>query len=133
MHLIYKNLLKNLIQLWTEQFKGLNEGDRSYEFNPKVWEAIGAATAASGSTVLGAFSTRPWNVANNKTTCTVDMWSFWLLYIGPVLLAHKFHKQVYYTPCRLYYQYNPDWLSTFPLMVHALLHIADGIEACGPV
>jgi len=46
MHLIYKNLLKNLIQLWTGQFKGLDEGDGSYEFNPKVWEAIGTATAA---------------------------------------------------------------------------------------
>jgi hypothetical protein len=97
MHLIYKNLLKNLIQLWTGQFKGLDEGDGSYEFNPKVWEAIGTATTASGSTVPGTFSARPWNVADDKTTCMADMWSFWLFYIGPVLFARKFHKQVYYT------------------------------------
>ncbi|KAJ6559311.1 hypothetical protein B0H10DRAFT_1845888 [Mycena sp. CBHHK59/15] len=35
--------------------------------------------------------------------------------------------------CRLYYQFSPDRLSACPLTIHALLHIADGIEAAGPV
>ena len=96
MHLIYKNLLKNLISLWTGTFKGLDEGSGSYKFNPKVWEAIGAASAAAGSTVPRAFGARPWNVADDKTTCTADMWSFWMLYLGPVLLNRKFRRQVYY-------------------------------------
>ena len=34
---------------------------------------------------------------------------------------------------RLYYQRQPTRLPTCPLTIHALLHIADGIEACGPV
>ncbi|THU81651.1 hypothetical protein K435DRAFT_571382, partial [Dendrothele bispora CBS 962.96] len=34
---------------------------------------------------------------------------------------------------RLYYQYNPQRLPTCPLTVHALLHIASSIRACGPV
>jgi len=34
---------------------------------------------------------------------------------------------------RLYYQLSPKRLSTCPVTVHALLHLADGIEACGPV
>ncbi|KAJ7055137.1 hypothetical protein C8F01DRAFT_1321841, partial [Mycena amicta] len=33
----------------------------------------------------------------------------------------------------LYYQYTPSRLSTCPLTIHALLHIADGIESVGPV
>jgi hypothetical protein len=33
----------------------------------------------------------------------------------------------------IYYQYNPDRLSACPVTVHALLHIADSIEASGPV
>lgn len=41
------------------------------------------------------------------------------------LLLIEFH--------RLYYQYTPSRLSTCPLTIHALLHIADGIDACGPV
>ena len=87
---------KNLISLWTGAFKGLDEGSGSYEFNPKVWEAIGAASAAAGSTVPGAFGAQPRNVADDKTTCTADMWSFWMLYLGPVLLNRKFRRQVYY-------------------------------------
>ena len=38
-----------------------------------------------------------------------------------------------YITLRLYYQYNPKRLSACPLTIHALLHIADGILACGPV
>jgi hypothetical protein len=34
---------------------------------------------------------------------------------------------------RLYYQYQPERMSTCPLTVHALLHIADSIQFMGPV
>ncbi|KAK0184583.1 hypothetical protein F5146DRAFT_1169568 [Armillaria mellea] len=34
---------------------------------------------------------------------------------------------------RIYYQYSPERLSTCTLNVHALLHLADNIEALGPV
>ncbi|KAJ2924111.1 hypothetical protein H1R20_g12985, partial [Candolleomyces eurysporus] len=34
---------------------------------------------------------------------------------------------------RLYYQHNLDRVSACPVTIHALLHIADGIEAMGPV
>ena len=33
----------------------------------------------------------------------------------------------------MYYQYSPDRLSACPVTIHALLHIADSIEASGPV
>jgi hypothetical protein len=42
-------------------------------------------------------------------------------------------KKTNYLKQRLYYQLSPQRLSTCPVTVHALLHIADGIEACGPV
>ena len=34
---------------------------------------------------------------------------------------------------RLYYQYSPSHLPTCPLTIHALLHVADGMKAAGPV
>lgn len=34
---------------------------------------------------------------------------------------------------RLYYQYDPACISTCPVTIHTLLHIADSIEAMGPV
>ena len=33
----------------------------------------------------------------------------------------------------MYYQYSPDRLPSCPVTIHALLHIADSIEASGPM
>ncbi|KAJ7771163.1 hypothetical protein DFH07DRAFT_866511 [Mycena maculata] len=159
MHLIYENVIKNLI---LRTYKNLDQGTGEYELNPSIWDAIGAATAAGGSTIPTAFGSK------DRTACTADTWSFWLLYLGPVLLHNKFKWCVYYDHfikfvklthlClqfeytkadmetiwtgfarwveeyeKLYYQYSPDRLSACPLTIHVLLHIADGIEAAGPV
>jgi len=96
MHLIYENLIKNLILLWTGKFKDLDEGSEAYELRPGVWEAIGEATKKSGSTIPSAFGARPQNVAEDVSACTADSWSFWALYLGPVLLKGRFQRQKYY-------------------------------------
>ena len=97
MHLIWENLIPNCILLWTGKFKGLDEGRESYELGPGVWEAIGAATKASGSTIPAAYATaRPQNVAEDAYACTADSWSFWALYLGPILLKGRFRKEIYY-------------------------------------
>ena len=91
MHLIWENLIPNLILLWTGQFKGLDEGRESYELAPGVWEAIGEATKASGSTIPAAYAmVRPQNMAEDSSACTADSWSFWALFLGPVLLKGHF-------------------------------------------
>jgi len=38
-----------------------------------------------------------------------------------------------YQEVRIFYQYKPERLSACPLTIHALLHVADCIEAVGPV
>jgi hypothetical protein len=96
MHLIWENLIKNLILLWTGEFKDLDEGTGSYQLDSKVWEAIGAATATSGSTIPYVFGARPPNVAGDKSACTADTWSFWTLYLGPIFLRRKFNNQKYF-------------------------------------
>ena len=35
--------------------------------------------------------------------------------------------------CRIFYQCDAERISTCPVTIHSLLHIADGIEAAGPV
>lgn len=38
------------------------------------------------------------------------------------------------SPChRIFYQCDPERISTCPVTIHSLLHVADGIEAAGPV
>ena len=96
MHLIWENLIPNLISLWTGNFKGLDQGHESYHLPKAVWEAIGELTAGCGATVPSAFCSRPPNIAHDVSSCTADSWSFWALYLGPVLLRKRFSKSKYY-------------------------------------
>ncbi|PPQ82425.1 hypothetical protein CVT26_013426 [Gymnopilus dilepis] len=168
MHLMFENNLPNLVLLWTGKFKELDEGTGDYVLAPHVWEAIGEAMAASGATIPSAYGPRPLNMAVDKSQLTADAWSFWALYLGPILLRGCFSSSRYYkhfvllvkliTRClqfeitkeeinevrvgfqqwveeyeRLYYQFKPERLPACPVTLHALLHVADGIEECGPV
>jgi hypothetical protein len=96
MHLIWENLIPNLVSLWTGDFKGMDEGWESYELDKAVWEAIGEATTSSGATVPSAFCAHPPNLAGDCLSCSADSWSFWTLYLGPILLHQKFSKRKYY-------------------------------------
>lgn len=96
MHLMWENVVKNLMQLWTGQFKGLDTGSEDYELDPAIWEAIGAASAASGDSIPYVFGPRPPNVASDKTSWTADTRSFWIQYVAPVLLQGRFKHRKYY-------------------------------------
>ena len=95
MHLIWENLIPNLVLLWTGEFKGLGEGTGEYKFQPKVWEAIGVATAAASGTMPSVFGACPPNPATNKAAYSTESWSFWTLYLGPVLRWHFCNQQYY--------------------------------------
>jgi hypothetical protein len=96
MHLIWENTIKNLILHWTHDFKGLNQGNEQYELSKAIWEGIGTLTASSGSTIPSAYGSRVPNVEKDRHICTADMWSFWTLYISPVLLWRRFENVKYY-------------------------------------
>ncbi|THU76250.1 hypothetical protein K435DRAFT_739434 [Dendrothele bispora CBS 962.96] len=96
MHLIWENLIKNLIKLWTGQFKGMDCGTGDYQFEKEVWQAIGDATAASGSTIPSAYGVRVPNVAGDGVYLTADMLSFWAMYLGPILMRSRFKHVRYY-------------------------------------
>ncbi|CDO68471.1 hypothetical protein BN946_scf184754.g5 [Trametes cinnabarina] len=96
MHLIWENVVKNLMNLWTGQYKGLDCGTGDYTIEPTVWDAIGAASAESGGYIPYVFGPRPPNVASDKTSWTADTRSFWTQYVGPVLLERRFKHRRYY-------------------------------------
>ena len=50
MHLIWENLIPNLIEFWTSKFKELDHQDEGYFIMPHIWNEIGAATAACKAT-----------------------------------------------------------------------------------
>ncbi len=86
MHLIWENLVPNLILHWTGRFKGLDEGFESYQLADGIWEAIGVETARAGKYIPSAYGSQVPDIAQDKTACTAESWSFWTQYIGPVLL-----------------------------------------------
>ncbi|KAF9461336.1 hypothetical protein BDZ94DRAFT_1372398 [Collybia nuda] len=168
MHLIWSNLIPNLVCLWTGNFKDLCHNNTGYVLAPTVWEAIGEATANAGNTIPAAFGSRVPNIASEKAQMIAETYSIWTLYIAPTLLKGRFTNPQYYKHfiklvrllnlClqfeitqdqvdelemgfnswvekyeELYYNHDPMCVSTCPLTIHALLHIAPTIRAMAPV
>ena len=99
MHLIWSNLIVNLIHLWTGQFKGLDHDDhddQDYVLMPMVWQAIGDATFNAGKTIPAAFGSRVPNIASEKAHMIVETYSIWTVYIAPILLKGQFRHPRYY-------------------------------------
>ncbi|KAJ7747989.1 hypothetical protein DFH07DRAFT_775932 [Mycena maculata] len=96
MHLIWENLIENLTLLWTSDFKGLDEGTKQYELAMAVWEAITSQTESAADMIPSTYGSRILNIAKDRPTVSVEMWSSWTLYLGPVLLRHHFRCVRYY-------------------------------------
>lgn len=66
MHLIWENLIPNLILFWTGEFKDLDHQGKGYIIAPHIWNEVGAATAACGSTIPAAFGASVPNIVTKK-------------------------------------------------------------------
>jgi hypothetical protein len=86
MHLIWANLIPNLIHFWTGEFKKNSHDNEGYVLAPTVWEAIGEATVKAGKTIPAAFGARVPNIASEKAQMIAETHSIWTLYIAPTLL-----------------------------------------------
>ena len=96
MHLIFENLIPNLIRHYTGDFKGLNDGAETYELPKNVWEAIADTAARSGDTIPSKFGARMPNICTERSNMTAKTWSAWITYLGPILMQGRFSKPVYY-------------------------------------
>ena len=95
MHLVFKNLIPNLALLWLGNFKGLDK-NQPFVFTKTDWEAIGAAAAASHSTLPSSYGATVPNIATNRSTFSAEAWSQWALFVGPVILNGRFSNKKYH-------------------------------------
>ncbi|XP_006456624.1 hypothetical protein AGABI2DRAFT_122508 [Agaricus bisporus var. bisporus H97] len=95
MHLIWENLIPNLILFWTGSFKELDHRDQDYVISAGDWAAIGKATAESRSTIPSAFGAPPPNIATQRSQMTSEMYCNWTLFIATVVLRGKFRNSAY--------------------------------------
>ena len=86
MHLIWANLIPNLILIWTRNFKDLDHDDEGYILAPKVWQAIRVAMLDAGKTIPAAFGSRVPNIAAEKLQMTAETHLIWTLYLAPTFL-----------------------------------------------
>ena len=96
MHLIWENLLPNLVLFWTGEFKELDHEGKNYVIESHIWEEVGKATEACSKTIPAAFGAPVPNIATKRSSMTSEMWANWTLYIAPVVLRGRFQKDKYY-------------------------------------
>ena len=90
MHLIWENLIPNLIELWTGNFIDLDHEDEGYFIEPHIRNQIGAAKAACKVTIPSAFGAPVPNITTKWFQMSAKMYSNWMLYIAPIVLHGRF-------------------------------------------
>jgi hypothetical protein len=99
MHLLFENLVPNLIKLWTGKFKGLDQGTGDYQLSGNDWTTIGRLTGKAARTIPSAFVGTLPNIAEDGNLYKAEAYSFWFQYIAPVVLHGRLPE--------LYYRYVP--------------------------
>jgi len=96
MHLIFENLIPNLVMHYTGTFKDLDCGVEDYELPKDVWSEICKAGSASGDTIPSSFGSRMPNIETERSSMTAEAWGFWSMYLAPILLRDRFSRRRYY-------------------------------------
>jgi len=96
MHLIFENLVPNLVAHYTRNFKGLDDGVEEYIFPACIWSEICETGSASGDTIPSQFGARVPNLEKERSHMTAEAWSFWVMYIAPIVLRNRFTRPRYY-------------------------------------
>jgi hypothetical protein len=96
MHLLFENVVKNLVNLWMGKFKGLDAGKEDYIIPPAIWKTIGQETIDSVKDIPSAFVRSLGNLAEDSTYFTAEGWAFWFMYLAPILLQGRFSDNKYY-------------------------------------
>jgi len=97
MHLIFENLVPNLVAHYTGNFKGLDAGTEEYIIPAHIWSEICETGSLSGNTIPSQFGTRMPNIDKERSHMTAEAWSFWVMYIAPIILRDRFARPRYYT------------------------------------
>ena len=96
MHLLFENVVKNLVHLWMGKFKGLDAGKEDYIIPPEIWKEVGQETVDAVKDIPSAFVRSLGNLAEDSSYFTAEGWAFWFMYLAPILLQGRFQKNSYY-------------------------------------
>src|SRR6267154_614298 len=94
-HLVWENLILNLVLFWSGHYKGMDEG-QPYVLSPHIWELVGTTSAAATRTTPSLFGTSIPNPAKDCSSFMSSTWSVWSLFIAPTVLEGRFPEDRYY-------------------------------------
>ncbi|KAB5587625.1 Transposase family Tnp2 protein [Ceratobasidium theobromae] len=95
MHLLFENLVPNLIHHWTGTFKGLDQGTGTYKISKVMWEAIGRLTTQATPTIPSSFVGTLPNIAQDHKLFKAEAYAFWIQYMAPILLKGVLSDRYY--------------------------------------
>ena len=96
MHLFLLNVIPNLVDHWTGNFKNLDAGTGTFEIAPQIWAEIGEETAAAVQNIPAAFVRVLSNIAEDQSLFTAEAWAFWFMYIASIVMFRQFKDVKYY-------------------------------------
>ncbi|KEP46533.1 transposase family Tnp2 protein, partial [Rhizoctonia solani 123E] len=98
MHLLFENLVPNMIRHWTGQFKGLDQGNGSYQLPKPRWEGVGRSTKLATKFLPSSFVGTLPDIAQDFLLYKAEALAFWIQYLAPVLLLgvlpNKYYKHL---------------------------------------
>ncbi|KAB5587370.1 hypothetical protein CTheo_9194 [Ceratobasidium theobromae] len=95
MHLLFENLVPNMIQHWLGEFKGLDQGAGNYEITEDDWMEVGRLTVKAARTIPSFFVGTLPNIAQDRNLYKAEAYSFWFQYLAPILLKGKLPNKYY--------------------------------------
>jgi hypothetical protein len=95
MHLVWENLILNLVLFWSGHYERIDEG-QPYVLNPDIWQVVGATLAKATKMIPSSFGASIPNPAKDCSSFMSSTWSMWSLFITPIALQHRFPKKCYY-------------------------------------
>jgi len=85
MHLIWENLIPNLVLFWSGCFKGMDKG-QPYVLEPDIWQVIGSTSAEASKMIPSLFGASISDPVKDCSYFTSSMWSVWSLFVAPTVL-----------------------------------------------
>ncbi|QRW11103.1 Transposase family tnp2 [Ceratobasidium sp. AG-Ba] len=92
----------NLVRLWKGEFKDIDSGrdddndiEQPYHISAADWEDIGRRTVGATRTIPGQFVGTLLNIDVDMGIYKAEGYSFWFLYIAPILLHDRLDREYY--------------------------------------
>ncbi|CAE7062528.1 unnamed protein product [Rhizoctonia solani] len=95
MHLLFENLVPNMIKHWIGKFKELDQGSGTYQMEQPAWKEVGLRTVEARRTTPSFFVSAMPDIALDGYLYTAEMHAYWIQYTAPIALEDKLPKEYY--------------------------------------